>query len=99
MKKLIFVVTDECNFSCRYCLQEKSYNRTSKKTIEKVLSLFIASSGKYKKLKLFGGEPLICFHLVKYIIVRGILLAEERGKKILFEITTNGSLLNEEVLS
>jgi len=48
-------------------------------------------------ISFYGGEPLLEFNLIKEIVKE----AEElfKGKDILYNITTNGSLISDEVAS
>ena len=99
MNKLIFVLTTNCNLKCNYCLIKKNNNKTDKNIIKKTLDLFLQTRGNKKYFKIFGGEPLIYFGLVKFTILHGLKLAQKYKKKIKFEITTNGKLSDTEKLN
>lgn len=100
---LLLQVTQNCNFRCDYCVYSGKYqNRThsEKKMSEamafKAIDFFIEHSEDCSVLYIgfYGGEPLLEWSLVK----KCIIYAETRTeKKIYFNITTNGSLLNPEI--
>ena len=46
----------------------------------------------------FGGEPLLNFEVVKELVAYGRSLEEENDKHFRFTLTTNGVLLNDEVM-
>ncbi|MCP5050907.1 MAG: radical SAM protein [bacterium] len=96
--QLAFIVTDACNFRCTYCMQEKESKYMKHATIDKALRFFYPYLDDEAYIVFFGGEPLMAVAAIKH----GVALAEEidrRGQKNLnFSITTNGSLLDEELL-
>ena len=50
------------------------------------------------KVDFFGGEPTMNFEVVKQLVEYGRSLEEEHNKKFRFTLTTNGILLNDEIL-
>ena len=98
----IISITDNCNLRCKYCgYQDKRYKKTnSLKDIDKItliraLDFIIAHSiDSYETtITFYGGEPLLKFDLIKYAIE---YLEEKnyRGHKYSYHITTNGTLLD-----
>ena len=61
----------------------------------------INSSGHNKKLRvnLIGGEPLICFDLIKELVPFAKRRAYYHGKAIHFSTTTNCTLITDEIIS
>lgn len=45
----------------------------------------------------FGGEPLLCFDKMKYIVSMSLKIARERRCYISFNVITNGSLCTKDV--
>jgi len=94
-------VTMQCNFRCRYCYVKPVYsnNSLSKETADEFISFVIRNilPGQGLTVNFHGGEPLLNFKIVKYIINR--LKAELPGRNLNFGMTTNGSLLDEEKMN
>lgn len=94
--------TLECNLSCKYCFEKsRGKFRMNEATAEKVVE-FILKQTKEKieneiiSLIWYGGEPLLNFSIIKYIIQQ--LQNKLRSKKIISNLVTNGTLLTSEVL-
>ena len=67
---------------------------------KKALDFLIANSGNREHLEVdfFGGEPLMNWDVVKRLVKYGRSQEEARHKKFRFTLTTNGVLLNDEVM-
>lgn len=105
---LVLQLTQRCNLRCSYCAytintSEKHHRKHSNNDMtwevaQKAVDFYVEHSKKVKfpSIGFYGGEPLLKFDLLKRIV----LYAEEkfRGKTIDFRITTNGTLLTEEVI-
>ena len=67
---------------------------------KKALDFLIANSGNRVNLEVdfFGGEPLMNFQVVKDLVAYGRSQEKEHNKKFRFTLTTNGMLLNDEVM-
>lgn len=97
-------VTTKCNMSCKYCYEgkEKSGKNMSVEIADKAIDFTLKH---YQKLNLdvplvvgfHGGEPLLQYELIKYIIERFKNYFRDTNKKLHFSMTTNGILLNEEI--
>lgn len=105
VKALCLHVCHDCNFRCRYCFaDEGAYHSVresmSLETAKKAIDFLIENSGKRKVLEadFFGGEPLMNFDVVKETVAYARKRGEECGKKFLFTTTTNGLLLNDEII-
>jgi len=92
------VVTDECNFHCRYCIQKKRGGPMDLQIVGKALDLFHPFFKPGCSLSFSGGEPLLAFPSIRSIVKR-IEIAEANSRKgITYSLSTNGSLLDDEVL-
>lgn len=105
IKALCLHIAHACNLACRYCFAGKGeYNGDtalmSAETGKKAIDFLIKSSGSRRNLEVdfFGGEPLMNFEVVKEIVAYGRSLEEKYNKKFRFTLTTNGVLLNDDVL-
>lgn len=98
--RLSIEVTQKCNLKCGYCITNNkiSYrNDMSKETAFKAMEYALLHSIDSEELTIgfFGGEPLLRFDLILACIEYVMERAE--GRKVSFAITTNGTLITEEV--
>ena len=105
VKALCLHVAHDCNLACRYCFAEEGeyHGRRALMSLEvgkKALDFLIANSGNRVNLEVdfFGGEPLMNWDVVKELVRYGRSREEECHKKFRFTITTNGVLLNDEIM-
>jgi uncharacterized protein len=96
-------LTNGCNLNCGYCCANSSSMAASKMSIEiakRTAQLLIEnSSDKELKINLYGGEPLLLpDEWISELINYATELANKKFKRVVFPITTNGTLLNEERL-
>ena len=105
VKALCLHIAHDCNLACRYCFAEEGeyHGRRALMSFEtgkKALDFLIASSGNRTNLEVdfFGGEPLMNWEVVKQLVAYGRSREEECHKKFRFTLTTNGVLLNDEVM-
>ena len=99
IRHLCLVLTARCNLRCSYCYQnaKKSLNMTWE-TIRASLELILDSHHREVELAFVGGEPLLEFSSVR----RAVEYFEENrppDKRVKYSISTNGTLLTEEVAS
>lgn len=105
VKALCLHIAHDCNLACKYCFAEEGeyHGRRALMSAEvgkKALDFIVANSGKRRNLEVdfFGGEPLMNFPVVKEIVEYGRELEKKHDKKFRFTMTTNGVLLNDEIL-
>jgi len=98
LQELSFILTEDCNFRCAYCLQARGTRRLEDAAAATAVRFFRRFLGKEAAVCFYGGEPLLAFPVLKDIVER---LEEGRrpgAGKIRFAMTTNGSLLTPEIL-
>ncbi|WP_102400539.1 thioether cross-link-forming SCIFF peptide maturase [Haloimpatiens massiliensis] len=105
IKALCLNITHACNLRCKYCFaDEGKYHGESKimsvEVGKKALDFVIKHSGPRKNIEvdLFGGEPLMAFENIKQIVNYGKELEKKHNKNIRFTMTTNCTLLNDEIM-
>lgn len=105
VKALCLHIAHDCNLACRYCFAEEGeyHGRRAMMPYEvgkAALDFLIASSGNRRNLEVdfFGGEPLMNFEVVKKLVAYGREQEKLHDKKFRFTLTTNGVLLNDEVM-
>ena len=105
IKALCLHVAHTCNLNCSYCFasQGKYHGDRALMSFEvgkQALDFLVAHSGKRRNLEVdfFGGEPLMNWDVVKQLVEYGRSLEKPNNKKFRFTLTTNGILLNDEIL-
>lgn len=95
-------LTPTCNLQCRYCYTGHNYVKdefADKETIEETLRyLFITQPRKKFTVHFFGGEPMTRWNDLMSFVTLGNTLAKSHGKEVLWGMTTNGTLLDNEKL-
>lgn len=105
VKALCLHIAHDCNLACRYCFAEEGeyHGRRALMSFEvgkKALDFLIANSGARKNLEVdfFGGEPLMNWQVVKDLVAYGREQEKLHNKNFRFTLTTNGVLLDDEVM-
>ena len=97
----MFVVSLRCEHSCPYCQvsrqsDDKLTFDMSEKTALKSLDLVFQSPSKNIKIEFQGGESLLNFKIIKFIVREAI--GRNTDKNISFVIATNLAIIDEEIL-
>lgn len=100
----LFVVTLRCDYTCQYCqvsrqTDDKLAYDMSEETADRALEFVFRSPSPAIKIEFQGGEPLLNFPIIRYVVDHANRLNKNHNKDIQFVITTNLSLLTDEVLS
>lgn len=105
VKALCLHIAHDCNLACKYCFAEEGeyHGRRALMSFEvgkKALDFLIANSGSRRNLEVdfFGGEPLMNFEVVKQLVAYGRQQEKIHNKNFRFTLTTNGVLLNDDIL-
>ncbi|MFI3237156.1 MAG: thioether cross-link-forming SCIFF peptide maturase [Lachnospiraceae bacterium] len=105
VKALCLHIAHDCNLACQYCFAEEGeyHGRRALMTFEvgqKALDFLVAHSGNRVNLEVdfFGGEPLMNWQVVKDLVAYGRELEKHHKKKFRFTLTTNGVLLNDDIM-
>lgn len=96
--KFTIILTDRCNFHCSYCYQKKANRWLDISTVTKALDFIYPHLTKECTINFYGGEPLLAFDRIKETIAHLERLNRRRTRKIQYSLSTNGSLLSEEIL-
>lgn len=88
---LMIVLTRKCQFRCRYCRLDfdKKPETISKATLRRAIDFLFTSKARNLEIQFFGGEPLLCFGLLKEGILYAEKLVLQKGRKCRFCVTTN----------
>ncbi len=105
IKALCLHVAHTCNLNCSYCFasQGKYHGERALMSFDvgrRALDFLIENSGKRRNLEVdfFGGEPLMNFDVVKRLVEYARSVEKEKGKNFRFTLTTNGMLINDDVI-
>jgi len=98
------MLTEKCNLACKYCFCATSRDVPSgimdEATIKKAIDMLFGTAKKNADVDInfFGGEPLLNKKGFRYAIEYSRKLADETGRKISYRMTTNGTILDDEIL-
>lgn len=100
---LSLAIAQKCNLGCAYCYAgQGSFGGPAKNmswdTARCAVEMLLegAATGARVHLSFLGGEPLANRGVLRAAVARAHALARERGVRIGFAITTNGTLLTQE---
>jgi uncharacterized protein len=99
----LFVVSLRCDHSCQYCqVSRQSENKAAfdmtQETADKALQIVFKSPNPAIKIEFQGGEPLLNFDLVRYVVIKAKKINEIEKRDLQFVITTTLSLITDEIL-
>ncbi len=105
IKALCLHIAHTCNLNCSYCFasQGKYHGDRAVMSFEvgkRALDFLVEHSGTRRNLEVdfFGGEPLMNFQVVKDLVAYARSIEKEKGKNFRFTLTTNGMLIDEDVI-
>lgn len=105
IKALCLHVAHTCNLNCEYCFaaQGKYHGERALMSFDvgkRALDFLIENSGNQKNLEVdfFGGEPLMNWDVCKQLVAYGRSREAETGKHFRFTLTTNGLLIDDDVI-
>jgi len=96
---LTLFLTHECNLRCSYCYVHDKRKETMPIEVgQKAIDLAVSMAKEKVQVSFFGGEPLLEWDALVALQKHATERCKERGKRLVFALTTNGLLLNEERL-
>lgn len=105
VKALCLHIAHTCNLNCAYCFasQGKYHGDRALMSFEvgrRALDFLVENSGTRHNLEVdfFGGEPLMNFDVVKQLVAYARSIEKEKGKHFRFTLTTNGVLVDDDVI-
>ncbi|HVS77993.1 MAG TPA: quinohemoprotein amine dehydrogenase maturation protein [Steroidobacteraceae bacterium] len=105
LSTIVLNVNTGCNLACGYCYKEDlavpaSGRRMGMDVAARSIDLLLAQARGRDKVGIvfFGGEPLTNLPLIRQAVDYAEVRAAEAGKSVEFSLTTNGTLLSEEVI-
>lgn len=106
VKALCLNIAHDCNLRCKYCFADEGAYHGQKRELmpfevgKQAFDFLVANSGNRVNLEVdfFGGEPLMNWDVVKKLVAYGHELEKTHNKHFRFTMTTNGVLVNDEVI-
>ena len=105
VKALCLHVAHTCNLNCSYCFASQGKYQGDRALMsfevgKQAFDFLIANSGTRRNLEVdfFGGEPLMNWDVVKQLVAYARSVEKEHGKNFRFTFTTNGMLIDDEVI-
>ncbi|UCG95419.1 MAG: His-Xaa-Ser system radical SAM maturase HxsB [archaeon] len=99
----IIVPTFRCNMNCVYChsvakpVEEGGFDM-NEDTAKSVVDFILKTPPNFLSMEFQGGECLLNFEIVKFIIEYAEKEAQKKNKKLGFKLVTNLAVMNEEIL-
>ena len=105
IKALCLHVSHTCNLNCSYCFASQGKYKGERALMsfevgKRAFDFLIENSGTRRNLEVdfFGGEPLMNWDVVKQLVAYARSIEKEKGKNFRFTLTTNGILIDDEVI-
>ena len=105
IKAICLHVAHDCNLACKYCFAGEGEYHGDRGLMpfevgKAALDFLVKNSGTRKNLEVdfFGGEPSLNFEVVKKLVEYGRSIETAAGKNFRFTYTTNGIILNDEIM-
>lgn len=101
---LHLLLNEKCNFHCKYCYsaEGRSSAELSPEQIRSMLDYFLSGDRKAVKdrtvMFMGGGEPMLSWPLVESSTLYAEQVAKEQGITLHLSLTTNGSVMDEQML-
>lgn len=99
----LFIVTLRCEHSCPYCQVSRQSEDKARYDMPPeiacgALDLTFRSPSPNIKIEFQGGEPLLNFDLIKFIVLEAKKRNQHNGKNVAFVIATNLALISRDIL-
>ncbi len=109
LQRVVLNITNQCNLACTYCYEysEDKISKTDGKpkymtpsVAESSIDMLIKESGDRPSIHVtfFGGETLLNFPTLRRSVDYAKRKCAEAGKHVEFSLTTNATMLNEQIV-
>lgn len=101
---LCLYAAHDCNLACTYCYNQRGravapFAMMSPETARAAIDRFFRRPGVSYAVAFYGGEPLLNLPLIRATVDHAERLRAEKGIQISFSVTTNGTVMNREILA
>jgi uncharacterized protein len=95
-------VSQECNLACTYCYGDGGEYRKSKRNMDETtarnfVDKFLTGDSPTYSVNFFGGEPFLNFNLMQKVVDYAKEKGRERGFRVSFKVTTNGTVWSDRI--
>ncbi|MBN1872639.1 MAG: radical SAM protein [Anaerolineae bacterium] len=103
--KIELYLAEACNLRCRYCYVNAhdalNHGLMPWEIAKQAIDLVFARAGNADSINItfFGGEPLLNKPVLKQVIAYSQELGQARGKRVGYSMTTNATLLDDEMIA
>lgn len=101
--QVILPIAASCNLNCPYCFAQTDggfhFGNFTKKDIDRIAAFLVEKNTDEQvpfTIIFFGGEPLLKFDIMQYTVQH--FKEKYPHRKVGYSITTNGTLINEEII-
>lgn len=105
LNTLVLTLTTGCNLGCSYCYREdlttpRAASVIERETAMRGIDLLLREAVDHPRVNIvfFGGEPLTRFATLRELVDYANARAAEFGKGVDFSLTTNATLLTDEII-
>lgn len=100
---LCLYLAHDCNLACTYCYNDRgrvsdAVPMMDAEVAEAAFRRYFTEPGRTYGVSFYGGEPLLNFKAMKRVVMSGAALERERGIRITYSMTTNGTVLSRDIL-
>lgn len=104
LRNLYLVIAQDCNLACDYCYAQggdfgRGPSLMGPETMAAALDRMLPLAGDSLAVSFFGGEPLLNFELMRETVAYGRRISALRGVRLIYCLTTNGTLLDDDRLA
>ncbi len=102
VSKLILKLVGYCNLACTYCYDYNTATYKERMTVEtatEAITQAFNCAGSYLSILFHGGEPLLAFDTIQYLVPFARAKAAELNKEVSFSVQTNGTQFNQQTVS
>lgn len=95
------LISEDCNLRCKYCFECHNNKHMTEEVAKQSINFLIDNALKMQDdhihLMLFGGEPLINYKIVKYILEYGYKQCRNHNLYLTASMVTNCTVMNPEI--
>ena|GEM_PF-2384514 len=93
IRRFFLGITTSCNMRCSYCFVRRRDESMSYEEAKKCLLAFMRNFDRNCLLYFYGGEPFLCFGLMRRLVPFFYSAAHRAGKSPRVLVVTNGTIL------
>jgi uncharacterized protein len=99
----IFVVTLRCDYTCKYCQVSRrmesadAFDMSTEAALASLKLMFMSPSPSLK-IEFQGGEPLLNFELIKFIVLNALSMNKKENRSLQFVVTSNLTYVDDEFI-